>query len=148
MSSIPVSRLRLLIYFVCASVVRAPLSVINGALPYRPPVVSKLLRSFDLFACPLTSRSRNGSWSHYTVFKVLRSLPGSFSLIGELDYYTSPVPICQAFFRFYFLSFSRMIFLCRNWLFSPFRPLPPPVSAAIFFIFCWIFAVLNNLPGL
>ena len=52
MSSIPVSRLRLLIYFVCASVVRAPLSVINGALPYRPPVVSKLLRSFDLLRVP------------------------------------------------------------------------------------------------
>ena len=75
MSSYPVSRLRLLIYFFCVCC-PAP-----SRMLHRPPVVSKLLLAYSapsqkpFCACYYVSQHSNGSWSHYTVFKVLRSLP-------------------------------------------------------------------------
>ena len=73
MSSYPVSRLRLLIYFFCVCC-PAP-----SRMLHRPPVVSKLLLAYSapsqkpFCACYYVSQHSNGSWSHYTVFKVLRS---------------------------------------------------------------------------
>ena len=89
-------------------------------LSSRPPVVSKLLRSFLILRVHL-------SLDRWTVLgltiRFSRCL--CFALSSELDYYTLPLPFCQAFFRFYFstrfssvFSISHLTFFIRSLPFS------------------------------
>ncbi len=114
-----------------------------GTLSSRPPVVSKLLMILSS-ACPSLSRSMDGSWFHYTVFKVLvlRSLKRARLL------YLAP-PLLSSFFSILFFNAcpARFFHISLSF-FVLFSPVSRPLSSAIFFIFCWIFADLSNLPGL
>lgn len=129
MSSYPVSLYDYSFTFFVASVVRSSIA----QAPHRPPVVSKLLcllssLSGPFCACYRISRFDNGSWSHYTVFKVLCSLPeahfraplGDSLAIIPLRA-TNVKPFCK---KILFL-FSLRFFLCSYSFFRRFCQFPP-----------------------
>ena len=136
MSSYPVSRLRLLIYFFSASVVL----ILSDASTDR--------RSSQnyFFACYRISQSDNGSWSHYTVFKVLRSrLLGHFRapLGDSFAIILLPALNVKCFFEksLFFLFFDFFFYLLEFFrsfaLFFPVFPL---------YIYFYIVQVFQFLP--